>query len=134
MKNHSEKLKMKNNEEYKRALIHRSYNFSLAIMRMLDMMQKDFSSEIVAKQILRSATSVGANIIEAQAASSKRDFINFLHHALKSANETKYWLGLLRDGQKIDREYASKLLEEAIELSRMLGSSLLVLKGKKNNF
>src|SRR3990167_8559273 len=83
------------------------------------------------KQLLRSATSIGANIIEAQAASSKRDFQNFLNHALKSANETKYWLLLIRDsfGRKLNA--VNTLLQEADELSRILGASLLKLKGRK---
>jgi len=120
------------NEDFKRELIRRSYRFSLEIMSFIDIFPKrEFSLEILAKQLLRSATSIGANIIEAQASSSKKDFINFIHHSLKSANETKYWLGLLRDSGKVDREKGNKLLKEAIELSNILGSSLLSLKGKK---
>lgn len=113
-------------------LINRSYKFSLKMMKFIDQFpKKDFSIEIVAKQVIRSATSIGANIIEAQASSSKKDFINFLHHALKSANETRYWLGLLRDSNKIDKGNAQILLNEVKELSNLLGSSILSLKGKK---
>ncbi|MBU2592490.1 four helix bundle protein [Patescibacteria group bacterium] len=52
---------------------------------------------IISDQLLRAGTSIGANIVEAQAASSRRDFTNFLNHALKSANETKFWLILSKD-------------------------------------
>lgn len=64
-------------------------------------------------------------------ASSKKDFINFLNHALKSANETKYWLGLLRDSKKADAAQSNNLLETATELCKMLSSSILSLRGKK---
>jgi len=121
-----------NNQSYKTMLIKRSYQFSLDIMKFIDTFpKKELSSEIIAKQIIRSATSIGANIIEAQASSSKKDFTNFLHHALKSANETRYWLGLLRDNGKVNTKISIKLLNEAQELSKLLGSSILALKGKK---
>ncbi len=121
-----------NNQLYKTMLIKRSYQFSLDIMKFIDTFpKKELSSEIIAKQIIRSATSIGANIIEAQASSSKKDFTNFLHHALKSANETRYWLGLLRDNGKVNTKISIKLLNEAQELSKLFGSSILALKGKK---
>lgn len=121
-----------NNQEYKQMLINRSYKFSLNIMKFIDSFDKsNFSLNIIAKQIIRSATSIGANIVEAQASSSKKDFINFLSHALKSANETRYWLGLLRDGGKTDKIESETLLKETQELSKILGSSLMSLRGKK---
>lgn len=80
---------------------------------------------------MRAATSIGANIIEAQAASSKKDFINYYAISLKSANETKYWLGLLRDGTSTDKDSVNILLEETKELANILGASLLTLKGKR---
>ena len=82
-------------------------------------------------QIRRSASSIGANIIEAQAASSRRDFTNFLNHALKSGNETKFWLALAKDlDPKLVLEI-EELLKETDELARILGSSLLTLRGKR---
>jgi four helix bundle protein len=120
------------NNSYKERLINRAYSFSLEMMKFIDgLPRRDLSISIISHQIIRSATSIGANIIEAQASSSRKDFTNFLHHALKSANETKYWLGLLRDSGKADKQGAEKLLKEAIELSNLLGSSILSLKGKK---
>ncbi len=120
------------NKQYKQILIKRTYNFSLSIIRFIDSLNRnDFSIRIIANQLLRSATSIGANIVEAQASSSKKDFVNFINHALKSANETKYWLGLLRDCGKADHKNTDKLLREAMEISKLLGSSILVFKGKK---
>ncbi len=120
------------NQEFKKMLINRAYRFSLETMKFIDSLDKKvFSLNIIAKQMIRSATSIGANIIEAQASSSKKDFTNFMSHALKSANETRYWLGLLRDSGKAEKAQAEKLLKEAQELSRILGSTILSLKGRK---
>jgi len=80
----------------------RAYLYALNIIKLLDKLDKtDLTAAIIAKQLLRSATSIGANVIEAQAGSSKKDFTNFFSYALKSANESKFWLGLLRDSQKV---------------------------------
>ena len=109
----------------------RSYQFALKIIEFIDKLPHDMSTQIIAKQLLRAATSIGANIIEAQASSSRRDFTNFFNHSLKSANETKYWLELLKDANKADRETINALLKESDEIANILGSSILTLKGKK---
>jgi len=120
------------NKEFRQLLLRRSYKFSLDIIRFVGGFNRtDAALQIVTRQLIRSATSIGANIIEAQASSSKRDFVNFLNHALKSANETIYWLCLLRDGFQVDKNKVFELLKEANELAKILGSSLLSLKGKK---
>ena len=67
--------------------------------------------------------------MEAHGSHGKRDFANFFTHSLKSANESKYWLGLLRDSGKAKREEVEQLLEETIQLSNILGSSLITLRG-----
>ncbi len=108
----------------------RSYLFALRIIKLVESSPNDSASRIIGDQLLRSATSIGANIIEAQAASSRRDFTNFLNHALKSANETKFWLGLLRDSAKRDKEAINPLLEDAKQLANILASSILTLKKK----
>lgn len=109
----------------------RAYTYALDIIRFIDSLdKKDFSVEIISKQLLRSATSIGANIIEAQAGSSRKDFINFFAHALKSANESCFWLGLLRDSRGNIVE-VGRLLQETIEIAKILGSSILTLKGKR---
>ena len=129
MKN--EKIKMQNqNSKFKTKLKDRAYQYSIKIIEFLDALPKDISSHVIAKQLLRSATSIGANIVEAQASSSKRDFTNFFAHSLKSANESLYWLGLLRDAKKIKDAQLEHLLNETKELANILGSSILTLKGK----
>ena len=119
------------NLKVKTDLKHRAYQYSIKIIEFLDTLPKDVSTEVITKQLLRSATSIGANIVEAKAASSKRDFTNFFSHSLKSANESLYWLGLLRDGKKMNNPQIEYLLNETKELANILGSSILTLKGKK---
>jgi len=119
------------NSKLKTDLKHRAYQYSIKIIEFLDVLPKDVSTEVITKQLLRSATSIGANIVEAKGASSKRDFTNFFSHSLKSANESLYWLGLLRDAKKINSAQLEYLLNETKELANILGSSILTLKGKK---
>ncbi len=87
--------------------------------------------QIVFKQLIRCVTSIGANVVEAQSGSSKKDFINFYTHALKSANEAKYWLALVRDSHLMPTTDIRELLQEAMEISNMLGSSVITMKGRK---
>ena len=81
---------MTNKEKLKAEIKKRIYNWILKLIKFINSLPKNTSSQIIAKQLLRSGTSIGANYIEAQAASSKKDFINFIHHSLKSANESKF--------------------------------------------
>lgn len=119
-------------EKFKSEFKKRMYAWTLSVVRVMDAMPRDINSNtVIAKQLLRSATSVGANYIEAQAASSKKDFTNFIHISLKSANESKYWLALLRDLQKIEKSKADALLLELTEIANILGASILTLKGRK---
>ncbi len=120
-------IKTTNNLKY------RSYGFSLNIINLLELLPKNYIYQTIGKQLLRSATSIGANIIEAQAGRTRKDFANFYQIALKSANETKYWLSILKEKIRIKKENDKilELLEEAIAISKMLGASLITLKNKK---
>ncbi|MCK4752266.1 MAG: four helix bundle protein [Planctomycetes bacterium] len=119
------------NSKFKTELKHRAYQYSIKMIEFLDTLPKDMSTNVIAKQLLRSATSVGANVVEAKGASSKRDFTNFFSYSLKSANESLYWLGLLRDAKKMNNAQLQYLLDETKELANILGSSILTLKGKR---
>lgn len=123
MKNDKENIK----NEFKR----RVYSWTIKLVKAIDGISKDTRSQIMAKQILRSGTSVGANYIEAQCASSKKDFANFLYHSLKSSNESKFWLALMRDTGKLDRKTSDELISELNEIAKILGASLLTIKGKR---
>jgi four helix bundle protein len=109
----------------------RTYQFALKIINFIDKLPNNMSTQIITKQLLRAATSIGANIIEAQASPSRKDFTNFFNYSLKSANETKYWLELLKDANKADSQTISVLIKEVDEIANILGSSILTLRGKK---
>jgi four helix bundle protein len=82
-------------------------------------------------QLLRSSTSIGANVIEGKSAHSKKDFIKFYEIALKSANETKYWLMLIEKGLNINKEGTKKLYTEADEISKILATIIIKTKSNK---
>lgn len=117
--------------EQKDQVKYRAYKFSIKIIHFTSKLPHTRVFLITVDQLVRAATSVGANIIEAQAASSKRDFIRFYEIALKSANETKYWLGLLRDAIEADKAKINEFIKGASEISNILGASLLTLKNKR---
>src|SRR3989338_8150689 len=75
----------------------RAYQFSLDIIRFINDLPNKRAFWAIGDQLIRSATSIGANMIEAQSSSSRREFIKFYEISLKSANEAIYWLSLLRD-------------------------------------
>lgn len=118
------------NKEYKRKLLERVLKFGKDSIKFIDSLPNRRSCWIIGDQYLRSSTSVGANVVEAQASSSRKDFINFLTHALKSANESKYWLFLLADVNGVNQSERQRLLKEADEIARILGSSTATLKGQ----
>jgi len=123
MENDSAKFK----NEFKKRL----YSWVLRLIRFIDKLPKDSVCSVLGRQLLRSGTSILANYIEANSASSRKDFINFFTHSLKSANESKMWLTLLRDTNKGDQEELDWLLKELIEIANVLASSIITLKGKK---
>ena len=109
----------------------RVYRFALDAIGLVDRLPAEQTSRIITDQLIRSTTSIGANVIEAQAASSRKDYTNFFTHALKSANECKFWLGLLRDSGRGDKQTINRLVKEATEIANILAASILTLKGRK---
>lgn len=118
------------NADFKKQLINRAFQLSRRIISLVDRFPQKRSAYIIADQLLRAATSIGANIIEAQAASSRKDFINFLNHALKSANETRFWLGLSKDLAPNLLKEVEELLLETKQLANILASSIKTLRNK----
>jgi len=108
----------------------RSKKYALDVISVLGDLPRDYIYQTLGKQLLRSATSVGANVVEAQAGSSKRDFANFMNHALKSANESKFWISLIKDSVSGKNDNLDKLYSETCELANILGASMLTLKRK----
>jgi len=119
------------NAKFKDKFKKRLYNFVLRLIKFIDSLPKNEISGIIGNQLLRSGTSILANYIEAKAASSRKDFTNFFNHSLKSANESKMWLTLLRDTGKGSKKEIEYLLGELQEIANIIASSILTLKGKK---
>ncbi len=109
----------------------KSYGFALRIIKLYKYLITDHKEFVLSKQTLRSGTSVGALIKEAEHAQSKADFLNKMNAALKEANETTYWLMLLKDSQYIDIKSFESIHEECLELVRLLASIVKTSKGVK---
>lgn len=121
----------KGNKIFKEKLKRRIYQFILKLLRFLDnLSSNDSLCRIVKEQLIRSGTSIGANYIEAIASSSKKEFANFLSYSLKSMNESKFWLAILRDTSRVNKVITNDLLNELIELSNIIASSIKTLKEK----
>ena len=116
---------------FKEGFYQRTYQYAFDVLRFLKTLQKDSAVHVLENQLIRSATSVAANILEAKAASSKRDYINFYTHALKSANESTLWLNLIRDCLQLKSNECERLLQETIEIGKILGASILTMKGQR---
>ncbi len=121
----NDKLKFK--KEFKSRL----YQFILRLIDLIEKLPKDRVCFILGDQLLRSGTSILGNYIEGQAASSKKDFIKYFEISLKSGNESKVWLSILRDKNKINKKEAEWFIKELTEISNIFASSILTLKGKK---
>ena len=119
------------NAKFKNEFKKRLYKWVLRLIKFIDKLSRDSVCQVMGKQLLRSGTSVLANYIEANSASSKKDFINFFTYSLKSANESKVWLCLLRDTNKGEKEELDWLLSELVEIANVIASSILTLKGKR---
>jgi len=108
----------------------KSYSFALRIIKLYQYLEKTHKYFPLSKQVLRSGTSIGANIEEADGAQSKRDFIAKLQISYKEAKETHYWLRLLRDTDYLNKEQAQSILSDCEEIIRLLNA---ILKRSKSN-
>ncbi|MDQ7917990.1 four helix bundle protein [Mesonia sp. MT50] len=109
----------------------KSFCFALRIIKLSKFLQKDKKEFVISKQVLRSGTSVGALIREAEHAQSKADFIHKMSIALKEANETDYWIELLYQSEEIGKEAYQSLHPQIQELIKLLVS--IVKSSKKIN-
>ncbi len=109
----------------------KSYKFALRIINLYKFLINRNKENALFKQILKSGTSIGANIEEALGAQSRNDFIAKSSIAYKEARETKYWLNLLKDTDYIPVEGANELLEDCEELLRILASIIKTTKTTK---
>jgi len=97
----------------------KSYDFALRIIKVYKFLIKK-NEFVLSKQILRSGTSIGANIVEAQEAISKKDFRNKMSISLKEAVETKYWLNLLKDSEYLTEIQIKDLVKDLNEIIKIL--------------
>lgn len=115
---------------YESVLKQKSFRFSIRIAKFYKILiQRDKAFEPLFKQVLRSGTSIGANISEAQSAPTKKDFINKLTISLKESRETLYWLKLLKETETISDQELNSLQNDCEELIKMLVSSIKTSKG-----
>lgn len=120
-----------NGEEKSKAFKRRLYSFTLKLVSFVDALDKnDLVSRRIADQLFRSGTSIMANYVEGSASSSRKEYANFFSISLKSANESKYWLALLRDSGKVAASDVERLLAELDELSKIFGKSISTLRKK----
>lgn len=113
-------------------LIDKSIAFAVGIIKLHKHLIKTQKETVISKQIVRSGTSIGANINEANYGQSKADFISKLHIALKEAAETEYWLRLLLASSYISEEMGESLLKDCLELKKILIASINTAKGNVN--
>jgi four helix bundle protein len=109
----------------------RSFQFSLEIIKLYNHLKFTQNEFVLSKQLLRSGTSIGANVREALKGQSRRDFLSKMSIALKEAEETEYWLELLIMSNYLDNFKDNSLLTECRELCKILGSIVLTTKSNK---
>jgi four helix bundle protein len=122
-----------NNEQSKdNVLKEKSFTFAVRIVKLYQYLCSEKKEFILSKQTLRSGTSIGANVEEAQGGVSKADFSNKIGIAYKEAKETHYWLRLLHETKYIDQQPFHSILEDCDELCRLLFSVLKTTRINSN--
>jgi len=111
----------------------KSYAFALRIVKLYRYLCDDKKEFVLSKQIVRSGTSIGANVEEAIGGQSNKDFLSKMSIAYKEARETHYWLRLLRDSNILDANQAESIIEDCEELLKLSGSIIRTTKSKLPN-
>ena len=116
----------------KNLIVAKSYSFALQVIELYKFLSSEKKEYVLSKQLLRSGTSIGANVNEAQAAISKKDFIAKIGIASKEARESKYWLLLLKDSNYIDpnKQKVQSLFAEIESIIKITTS--IVKSGQEN--
>lgn len=100
----------------------KSFNFAIKIVKLYKFLTEEKKEFVIAKQVLKSGTSIGANINEAQQGQSKKDFLMKMNISLKESAETKYWIELLAATDYINQEQKESIMKDCIEIEKMLTS------------
>ncbi len=106
----------------------KSFAFAVRIVNLCRYLREEQKEHILTKQLLRSGTSIGANIAEAQQAQSKPDFVHKMNVALKEACETNYWLRLLHATQYLNNKEYESIIADCLELEKLL---IAIIKAAK---
>jgi len=135
MKTEDQSVNIKNQKQAQKSKIevkYRAFYLSINVIKFLSGLEQRNYIKIITNQLIRSITSVGANIVEAKASASKREFCNYFQIALKSANEAKYWLAMLKELLPEKRQEIDNFIKELDEIAKIIGTSVLTMKGKRS--
>lgn len=111
----------------------KAYNFAIRIVKAYKYLIEERKEFVLSKQLLRSGTSIGANIAEANGAISSADFSAKISIAYKETLETKYWLSLLKDTEYIDEKSFNSIYRDADEIAKILFSILKTTRISRND-
>ena len=114
-------------------IVVKSKAFAIRIVNLYKYLRFDKQEYVMSQQVLKSGTSIGANVHEAIRGQSKPDFAAKMNISLKEASETEYWLELLRDTNYLKKEEAESILEDCVELIKILVKITKAVKEEKNN-
>jgi len=110
---------------------YRSYNISVEFLKWVRKQKFAIDDKWIIRQVSRAIASIGANLVEAQSSSSSKEFIRYNEISLKSANESKYWLCLIRDGLEVKDENLKYFIKEINEISKIIAKGIISLKNKE---
>jgi four helix bundle protein len=113
---------------------HRSFYLAKNVILFVSKQKYDRLYFSLFDQLIRSVSSIGANLAEGFAGSSKNDFIKFYTIALKSANETKYWLSLIKETLDLNKDEIQKFIKETDEISKIIATIIINTKGNESKF
>lgn len=116
--------------DFKVAFNERLIHFSIDIIKLCEELRKHRNLWVIADQLTDSATSIGANVRESRASSSTKDYIKYFDIALKSANETGYWLELIIEGNYLSSHNLTQLLSEVDEIARIIAAGIVTMRKK----
>ena len=118
-------------EKWRNVLKEKSFTFALRVVKAYKYLVKEKNELILSKQLLRCGTAIGASVHEAEYAQSIPDFISKMSIALKEANETEYWLMLLKESEFIEEDVYSSIVIDCQELLKLLISTINTAKKNK---
>lgn len=117
--------------EKKNVILEKTYLFSLKVIELYKNNYSQYQFRDLFKQLLRSGTSIGANVEEAIGGQTRKDFYAKFYIAYKEARETHYWLRLLRDSDVISKSKAEELLSDCLEIKKIIGAITKTIKDQK---